>query len=312
MNRKRNIRLSISLLLLIAVTIVIYLSGQRKNNIVTDPDIFQLADYKTIDKISLESAAETIDIRFDGARWRVNEKYPADRQMIDLLFATLQQVKPRRPASVALSDSIAVALKTRGVKVSLYSGSTLQKSFVAGGDVRKTQAYFLDPETSGVYLVGIPGYRVYASGIFELDANGLRDKYVFGFNWRNFERMEVSFPENPAENFSVAQTGSVFGIEGISETDTSRLNTFLDNVSLLTVTKYLNDSEMNADSLSAKKPEMRIVIKDIGKREYSLAVYPSNQRSDGIPGIINSNQSALFNRQEIRDIIKPKSYFLKK
>src|SRR5690606_34987203 len=98
MNRKRNIRLTISLLVLIVLTIVIYTVSHRKNYAVTDPDIFQLDDYKAIDRVSLTSNAETIDIAFDGTRWRINEAHAADRQMIDLLFATLQQVKPRRPA----------------------------------------------------------------------------------------------------------------------------------------------------------------------------------------------------------------------
>lgn len=312
MNRKRNIRLTISLLVLIVLTIVIYTVSHRKNYAVTDPDIFQLDDYKAIDRVSLTSNAETIDIAFDGTRWRINEAHAADRQMIDLLFATLQQVKPRRPAPAALRDSIANALKASGVDVTLFSGTEAKKNFIAGGDARKTQAYFLDPETSDVYLVGIPGYRVYASGIFELDESGWRDKYVFGFNWRNFERMEVSFPEKPSDNFSVALTGSFFGIESNAETDTSRLNTFLDDVSLLTVVKYLNDNEMNADSLLRQKAQMQILIKDIGKREYSLGIYPARQLRNEVPGLINGRQAALFNPQDVKNLIKPKSYFLKK
>ena len=312
MQEKKNIRSLITLVTLLLLTVIVYSISQNSHKTITDPDIFQVKDYNTIDRIVLESPADTISIGFDGTRWRINERYQADRQMVDLLFATLQQVKPRRPVAAAISDSIASRLKAAGVRVSIYTGNDLQKIFFAGGDSHKTQAYFMDPETAGVYVVGIPGYRVYASGIFELDKNEWRDKYVFAFNWRNFERMEVTFPGKPAENFAVAMHENFFGIEGISQTDTSRLNTFLDDVSLLTVAKYLNDSQISTDSLLREKAQMHIRVKDIGKREYSLAIYAEKRGRDQVPGLVNETQVALFNQRSIRNILKPKSYFLLK
>ncbi len=43
--------------------------------------------------------------------------------------------------------------------------------------------------------MNIPGYRVYVSGIFELDESGWREKRVFAFNWQNFQKLDAHFPK---------------------------------------------------------------------------------------------------------------------
>lgn len=310
MHKKRNIRLLLSLVALTCLTSVAYFISKKEAYTVANPDMFKVEDFKTIDRILLESKTDTVNIAFDGTRWRLNNEHNADRQMIDLLFATLQQVTPKRPLATNVRDSVARNLITNGVRVSLYRGEGLQKTFYAGGNPQKSQAYFVDPETSTPYLMAIPGYRVYAAGILELDKNGWRDKYAFGFNWRNFERMEVSFPAKPSDNFAVSMTDDFFGIEGVQATDTSRLNTFLDNVSLLMVSQYLKKEEINTDSLSHEQPDIRIVVKDIGKREYSLSIYLTPEDTKEIIGLLNDIQPVLFNYRDIRNIVKPKSHFL--
>lgn len=310
MHKQRNIRLAISLVILIVITTGLYMSTGKNTSTVSDPDIFK-ADFTNIDSVVLQHPNDTITIAYNGIRWLVNGQYQADRQMIDLLFATLQQAVPTRPVASGIRDSITTQLTTEGIRVSLYAGENLQKNFYAGGNPRKTQAYFLDPETSTPYLMAIPGYRVYTSGILELNESGWRDKLVFPFNWRNFERMEVTFPGKPGENFRVARGNDFFEIEGGGTTDTSRLNTFLDDVSLLVVDQYLDEKRIDMDSLLQQELQMHILITDIGNRQYSLSVFPQRDGQQGVPGIINGSQPALLNFRQVRNIIRPKSYFLR-
>ena len=129
--------------------------------------------------------------------------------MIDVLFATLQQAIPRKPVAAALSDSVSQYLQKDGVNVSLFADGNLEKSFFAGGNLQKTTAYFQLPG-SVPYTMVIPGYRVYTSGIFELKASGWKQKYVFGFNWRNFQRLEAEFPANHGYDFKVIMNKEFF------------------------------------------------------------------------------------------------------
>ena len=87
--------------------------------------------------------------------------------MIEVLFATLQQAEPKRPVSPSIRDSVRQDLRQRGVRVSLFSSGVKEVGFYAGGNMKKTQAFFSHEQKDETpYVITIPGYRVYVSGIF--------------------------------------------------------------------------------------------------------------------------------------------------
>jgi hypothetical protein len=306
--QKRNKVLLISLTAMLALIIFLSWRNTSADHVEIDKDIFLLEDYKTIDNVILESTGRKVDLKFNGTRWKVNEQHPADRNLISVLFATLEQAKAKRKISPSNKDSLQRVIQNNGVKISLFAGQSLQQEFYAGGNDAKTQAWFYDPASQESYVMEIPGYRVYVSGIFELDENGWRDKYVFNFNWRNFSGLEVKFPSKPSENFKVGISKDFFGIEGL-DADTAKLNTFLDNVSLLTVDRYVSDS-MLRDSLQRVRPQLEIVVKDIANKEYALSIFASVNPE--IAGLVPENQLAYFNARKIQAIVRPRSFFKKR
>jgi hypothetical protein len=306
MQEQKNKRLLISLVVLVCTTVAVYWLSKAEGTERVDKDIFRVADFKAVDKVVLESESGKVELTFNGSRWKVNDRYDADRNMIEVLMATLREAEPKRPVAASLQDSLRSGLEKSGVKVSVYSGQGLLKRFSAGGNEMKTQAYFKDEETGQVYLMTIPGYRVYVTGILELTENQWRDKYAFAFNWRNFESLLVEFPDSPSENFKVAMQGDFFGVEGMPRTDTARLNTFLDQVSLLTVNEYLEPGRFT-DSLTRTRPFMIIKVLDIAKREYSLEIF--REKTSQVPGLLQKKQGVVFNRLKIQPILRPKSFF---
>lgn len=306
MQEKINQRRVISLSVLIVLTALAYIFISRKDEQeAVDKGLFKTESLKSINRVELMSTSDTVNLTFSGSRWMVNDKFIADGSLIEVLFATLQQAEPKRPVATALEDSIASELKRNGVKVSLFEGQSLKRTFYAGGNRSKTQAYFFDPNTEQAYVMVIPGYRVYVSGIFELSTNGFRDKYVFNFNWRNFKSLEVDFPMDPKANFSVAMEDGLFQVVGLNETDTARLNTYLDNVSLLTVDEFASQS---IDSLATQTPVMTIVIKDAANRTYQLEVL--SDYSQGTAVRVNGDL-AFIDPRRIKPILRKKSFFAK-
>lgn len=306
MQEQKNKRLAISLLVLVGITVAAYWlsTAERTENI--DKDLFRVTDLKTADRVVLESANGNVALTFNGSRWKVNDRYDADRDMIEVLMATLREAEPKRPVATSVQDSLSAQLDKNGVKVSVWAGGQPLKRFTAGGNELKTQAYFKDEQTGQVYVMTIPGYRVYVAGILELTENQWRDKYAFAFNWRNFVSLQAEFPDKPAENFKVAMQGNLFGIEGLARTDTAKLNSFLDQVSLLTVNEYLEPGKYT-DSLTQVKPLMTITVQDIAKREYSLSIFRDG--TSMVPGLLQKKQGAVFNRLKIQPILRPKSFF---
>jgi hypothetical protein len=307
MQEKRNKRLFILLLTLTAVTVSFVWFGNREQTQDVDKNLFRVEGLETIDKVLLESDSGKVALNFNGSRWRVNDRYDADRNMITVLMATLREAEPRRPVAASLTDSLSQLLEKKGIRISLFRGQDLIRNFYAGGNSSKTQSYFKDPETGGIYLVTIPGYRVYVSGIMELDENGWRDKYIFGFmNGRTFQGLNAEFPSKPSENFTVALQNDLYGINGLAKTDTARLYTYLDNVLSLTADEYLKPSTLN-DSLLTLKPQVIITVTDIASRKYSLRLYRSVNNQ--IPAIFNENQAILFDPRKIQPLVRPKSFF---
>jgi len=299
----------ISLAILIVLVAVAFWRTNVQSNPVVDANLFKGYDLKSVDHIQLHSASDSIDLDLVGPKWMVNKRFPADARGIEVLFATLLQAEPKRPVAVSQRDSIAEVLKRDGVTVTISSPEGQLEKFYAGGNRQKTQAYFLKESDNQPYVMSIPGYRVYVSGVFEQPEKDWRDKYVFGFNWRNFQSLETAFAGKPADGFTIQLNDNVVEIVGVESPDTARLNNYLDAVSLLTVWEYQENSPA-MDDLKNQAPQLTIVVRDIGKREYRLGLYSiGNGRWVGLVG---DSQWAIFAENRIRSILHPRSYFVGK
>lgn len=302
---KQNKVMSVLLAALTTMTLVVFLVGSGPSFEV-EKNIFMVKDLNVIDKVTLESVNGTVELEYNGSFWTVNKVFRADPTMLKVLFATLAQNEPKRPVALFLKDSISSSLEKNGVRVKLYSGGSELKEFFAGGNQSKTKAYFKDPVSDEVYVMTIPGYRVYVSGIYELNESGFRDKKVFVFNWRNFKSLTATFPAKPNDNFTVLLQKDFFTIEGMTRVDTARLNVFGDDLAMLSAEKYVSDKKL-VDSLSMIVPLMEIAIYDIAQRVYVLKLF-SAQNNKGILGL-KDDEVIYFNPQQIRSIMRPKSFF---
>ncbi len=309
MQQKRNLRLLISLGVLIIITVVFLFLFNREQQPI-DKTIFQVEDLKTIDKVVLEQDSSKTELAIDGIRWKVNGE-PADRSMIDVLFATLQQAEPKRKLSQKLADSVKTYLEKQGVHVTLSQGGEPVLDFFAGGNTSQTQAYFTKSGDDDVYVMVIPGYRVYTSGIFELEAPGWKDKYVFSFNWQNFKNLNVSFTASPADNFEVTMD-KLPEIKSIVQADTAKLNEFLDSISLLTVDQYLTKEQAASyDSALFTSLGFQIMVADISGKTYDLKLYPEVGKPL-VFGIVQGLYPAVFDSRKILPLMKSKGWFTKK
>ncbi|HEX5168596.1 MAG TPA: DUF4340 domain-containing protein [Cyclobacteriaceae bacterium] len=308
MQKKKNIFLLISFVVLAIACVVTYFSIHADSSLNVDTGLFKVDDFKTIDRIVMKTQQRNVELNFADNRWSVNGRYPADRNLVDVLFATLQQAVPKRPVAARLRDSISNELEKSGTHVSLYSGNELKKEFLAGGNAQRTQAYFREVNGKTPYIVTIPGYRVYTSGILELDENGWRDKHIFVIDWQKFKKLTATFPRDSKKNFTVVMKNRVPEIEGLAEADTSRLYTFMDDVSLLTADEFAS----NADSLKNSQPIMQISIEDIASRNYSVEFFSKLPQSNQFPGLVQGTDPALFDGRKVERVLKSREYFLGK
>ncbi len=290
---------------MVTLIILVYLFLNRDG--VVNKNLFKVEDLSAIDQVVLKSKSDTVAIAREGSRWKVNGK-SADAEMVQVLMATLLQAEPRRPLSNRLQDSTARAMKEDGVLVTLTSGKEVIHAFYAGGNRQKSQAYFMKQGEATPYAMVIPGYRVYVSGIFEVDEAGWIDRRIFNFNWRNFTSLKASFAD-PADGFEVTFDGKFFSVAGV-KTDTARLNTFLDDVSLLEADRFVVNKSLR-DSLAAIQPEVTLKAAALAGTEYTLSLYGITGMGT-VYGLTGEEPVAVFNPRKMSLITKRKPWFVLK
>ena len=326
---KKNILLFVSFTILSLASLILFFLGREVKSEI-DPAIFKLLDSKAVDKVTIEKSNEKIDLIFLNGGWRVKVLgagaslvsgeavgWEADGDLIDILFATMEQVVPKRNVASRIQDSIVNQISKSGIKVSFLSNSNVQKTFSLLGNEGLGITYFLDQSDGTPYIMAIPGYRVYVAGIFEQDGNDWRDKRIFNFNWRNFKELQVEFPRSPNQNFTVAMTGQYFSIVGENKIDTTALNNYLDAVSLIEADAFYQLGETSKmDSLSDTNPIMVITVKDVGNQLYSLKLFAIGKADRNALAVwgdtIGTNGSLVwFDRRNILQLYKMKKDFVR-
>lgn len=307
MQEKKNKRLTLLFLALIAVTVLVYLFAPGENNLDVDRTIFSYKNTSTIDKVVLHQPNEEITLEFDGAFWRVNDKYKADGQRVKVLFAILQQVKVRRPAAAFLQDSLSNEIQNNGTRVTFYeSGSPVHELNILGNEINGV-TYMQDGET--IYLVEIPGYRSYLAGIFTVDSNGWRDPLVFDFNWRNLQEVRMVYQSNNNQGFDVIFDQGAYTIKDMPATDTTKLYNFLDNVSLLFVQDYLYSQEVSNYKEQLIDTVGSIQVYDVGQNVRTLEIYGELSSENSHIVRIDSSQFGLIERNKLREVLRPRRFF---
>ncbi len=310
MQRTKNIRLLISLAVLLIATALVLILGSSERSAV-DKSLFQIPEQEKVDRVVFESPKGKTEISYDGTRWKVNNQYEADGQLIKIFFATTMKAEAKREVPALLREKVSSALKSNGTKVSFFKSGNLVKEFTVGGNEGHTETYF-SYDNKNSYVVTIPGYRAYVASVFEMTANDWRNKQIFNFNPQNFKSLEATFPSNPKEDFKINFTGKLFEVEGITKLDTAQLNSYLDVVSFIAADRIVEQGKVNADSLLQLTPFEKIVVKDIGGNEYPLTIYPFDRTSTMITGSAFKNEVVQFTPQNIIATLKSRKDFIRK
>ena len=310
MQRNKNKYLALSLGVMIMSSGILFFLNSKEAKPEIDQNLFKISESEKIDQVTLGSSKGQVNLKYDGNRWRVNEKWEADPKMITLLFATLQQAVPKRPVATSMNDSVTHWLSKQGTKISFIENGIPKMNFLAGGNAIKTETWFLKDGDLHPYVMNIPGYRVYVAGVLELDENGWRSKRIFDFRWRNFKSMTSTYLMEPKQSFEIELKDHYFGIKELTAVDTTRVNDYLDAVSLLFASKFISPGQLEIDSLVATKPAVRIEIKDITSRVYILELFTPRKDDNEVYGRLADGQIVALEKNKIAEIVRKKDYFL--
>lgn len=238
-------------------------------------DRFMLTDTASVISIMVVSARDSVFVDRSSGKWIVDQSFATDPAVIRIFNAIMSQVKAMRPVSTMNHDEIKKDLLNRGQKVELVTADG-NKVFYCGGDLRKTKSYFANETLEEIYIVGIPGYQNYLTGIFELTSNQWRDRTMFNSGWRTIQSLTISYKKRSGDNLGVYFEDRSLRVQGVDKLDTVGLMTYVKQFENFQLNDYLDKGQFaRYDSLLDVEPKATLEIKDINSDHNALfAIYP--------------------------------------
>ncbi len=263
-------------LLSVLVVISIVLAFTDSENTSADVDLqrFQVQDTSMITGLILQKGTDQIQIERKGDRWIIDGSLKADPALIKILNAIMSRVEVVRPVSAADIGEVRTELQQNGVEVRLMGGSDL--NLVVGGNPSKTQSYFATQDLGEIFLVSIPGYDNYLSGVFELTKNQWRDRVLFSSTWRSLQGLSIEYLDDSKEDLSIAYANDFINVKGVNALDTMVLMSYLNQYERFQHNDFLEPGQFpKYDSLLNAKAIVKIKVSDINiHKNVELLVYP--------------------------------------
>ncbi|MFM9074794.1 MAG: hypothetical protein ACKORJ_04400 [Bacteroidota bacterium] len=285
---KRNTLLTISLIALSMTAAGLFWYDSKRGETV-DPSLFRLPAESAPDRILIKGPADSVVLSRSGSRWIVNDTYEADDRRMQLFFSAIDRARPRQAGTGPNADSVLSAMNASGIRITISEDGEILRRFTSLGDARKLLTWYR-ADGAELYRMIIPGYRAYLHELFDVRPNSWRARRLFNFNWRNFVSLTVDHSNAPADGFTVAQDKGMFKLTGIAATDTARLNSYLDAVSLAEATEVMTVSSAALDSMLSVRPSVIITATETSGRVHELRL------TDGSVALLNGNDVVRLGR----------------
>jgi len=310
MQRRKNLILLVIFLVLLGWTLIYFNLEQKQEGLSLNEYKFSVNDTAAIDKITITGNQFTNILSKESGNWKVNNTYFLDVSMHKVLMSVLNQVRVKRTVPNNDLSRISEDIINNGFKIEIISSTEPERIFYAGGN-GISLSYFMGDDKIP-YIVHLPGYESYVTGIFEVAENDWRDRLIFKTSWLGIKSLDLSYPENPSNSISISAENNLYKVKGIIQLDTANLMGFLDEISFFYTDQYIDPGQVGAyDSLKKTKPFARLKVNSLGMNEpVDIEFYPQLPGDNVIMGILQNHQMCLFSSKRIERIFKKKADFI--
>lgn len=273
---RKNWALAIILVFLTAIFGLMLNSKDPSGNVQVNKELFAVADTAAINKITLRQPDGRVQLlEKRNGYWLLNEHHAADPSMMKLFLSVLNQVQVKRPVARSQQEAVLSQLVKQGVVVELDGANPVR--FIAGGREGERISYFAKEDQA--YVMELPGYSSYISGIFYLKQSDFRNKMLTTLNSMNFQALDVSYPADTAQNIRIRFQNNILGVDEIASPDSSVLFQYMMIFEPLQIAGYLSPGEDPAyDSLLQTQPQAIFRMQTVGNAQgLTLHVFPQLQ-----------------------------------
>jgi len=347
--KKRNIILIAVVAVVGIVALIVALRGSRKS---TFPQDYHIEDISSVTRIFMadKQNQQVLLTRVADSSWIVDNEYPANQPMVDLLLETLNSMRIRQQVNRSAIPTIIKDLSARAIKVEVYQrkplinwfGGRLQLfpreklgvTYFVGRETQNMMASYMFREGDKVpYIIHIPGFRGFLTPRFVTEPLKWRSHNIVDYDVREIERVELQIPDMPEENFAVQREGEGFYLELQGKRrapgfDTARVAQMLSCFTNLNFDEFAGIVPNSfADSCVATSPRTILHITDTAGNTHEMRTYIKYNNPDDILAmpdpemyetfdldrlyaIVDNKDTVLIQYYIFDNILQPASYFL--
>lgn len=348
---KRN---HILLIIIVVLAVVAAFLALRQSRATFRGEIsdFAVSDTSNITRIFMadKSNRSVLLGRTPAGYWRVNGKYRAQQESIDLLLKTMLNLAVYEPVPEKAHNNVVAILATSSVKVEIYQEvyrirlskrirlfphEKLTKTYYVGHVTQNNIGTYMLMENSSIpFIVYIPGFRGFVASRYRTIEKDWRDHTVFASRLNDIVSITLEFPGFPQESFTVTNredryfTLKALHLEHeITGFDTTRVLDFvtsfgniryealIDEMFPARRDSIINSAPMHIITLERKNGEVNSVKtfhKPARPGEINYKGEPVLYDRDRFYALINNGEDLVLMQHYIFDkVTKPLSWFLK-
>ncbi len=302
---KKNIRLIIILVVLVGISFTLSFFGGNNSISIENADQFQLNDTTGITTVTMASDKLLNRLQKTDSGWTINAKYLADESIIIVLFSVMQKVEILREIDEKGSETI-----SDKIKVEFKRGEEVVQSFYASANPTKTLSVFSKNDES--YVVNLPGYESFVTGIFEIPESDWRNRMIVSMGPFNMDAVKVNYLKEPEKSFEIKVANNFPFIENVARLDTLKLMDYLEQFSYFQVDEFVAlDEYSELDSIAHTDPWISFSFEELNAaNDVTLTFFHKKRNDPNILALVNDHQPVLFNYRRIAGIFKEKEDFL--
>jgi hypothetical protein len=344
-------------ILLLAILIIIggiawYLINNSSSSSLSSKPLadFAIEDTASINKIIItDQFGEIAKVeRVPGQKlWRLNDKYPARTDVIDLILATIKRIRIRGNVSEKAEENMMKLIVTNSKRVEIFQGGEMPaKIFYVGIPTPDHTGTHMLLEIPGIgrssepYITHMDGFSGFLTTRFFTDENEWRFTGVFNYPELDIQTISVENYIDPSSSLAVEYKGGndirlfdgfnmstkTFGNE-IPMFDTIAIKNFILLFKKMHVESYNTGlTPQSQDSLRNIPPSYRISVIDNQGNTNNIQLYRRKSNKDyldenGNPkiwdvghfwGLVNNKDFALAQTYTFDPVIQPLNLYFKK
>ncbi|MBC8267022.1 MAG: DUF4340 domain-containing protein [Flavobacteriales bacterium] len=271
-NRK-NTFILLAILLLI---IVLLWHLKLRNNDSSAAYNFAISDTASISKIFIaDMKGKSITLDREDGNWRVNNRFKARENTVNILLKTIKNISVQRPVSESRYNMVIKDLATNGVKIEIYlnnNESPTKTYFIGNNTDDHTGTYMILKNQEQPYIMHIIGFNGIMNPRYGLQGQEVnitiwRDRTIFDLNAKEITSINLINEKDLKSSFSIKNTNGnqmLFNYQSKEE-----------KIKKEAIITYLNKyQEINCETF--KKEHLKQQLKNSDKL-YSLFVAHQNK-----------------------------------